>query len=115
MPSIVLRKFRFVRISIMKLTRQASDGWNGNFIDWFCRFLNHDTSNIPNLSSMNVNLGLESQTKCDDMFSDPGLYHVFSHSLVRYLVYIFFFSYVVFIDLLRIEEVVGIYCQFIPD
>ena len=39
---------------------------------------------------MNVNLGLASQTKCDDMFSDPELDHIFSHFLVTYLVYFLF-------------------------
>ena len=48
----------------------------------FSSFLNHDTSNTPNLSNPNVNLGLESQTKCDEMFSDPESDHTFSHFLV---------------------------------
>ena len=39
---------------------------------------------------MNVNLGLASQTKCDDMFSDPELDHIFSHFLVTYVVYFLF-------------------------
>ena len=53
----------------------------------FIAFLNHD---IPNISNPNVNLGLASQTKCDDMFSDPESDHIFSHFLVTYLVYILF-------------------------
>ena len=56
----------------------------------FIDFLNHDTSNIPNLSNPNVNLGLASKTKCDDMFSDPESDHIFLHFLGTYLVYIFF-------------------------
>ena len=46
-----------------------------NFID----LSNHDTSNIPNISNLNINSSLESQTKCNDMFSDPESDHIFSH------------------------------------
>ena len=56
----------------------------------FIDFSNDDTSNIPNLSNPNVNLSLASQTKCDDMFSDLELDHIFSHFLGTYLVYILF-------------------------
>ena len=56
----------------------------------FIGFSNHDTSNIPNLSDPNVNLGLVSQTKCDDMFSDSKSDHIFSQFLVMYLVYYLF-------------------------
>ena len=53
-------------------------------------FSNHDTSNIPNLSNTNVNLGLAYQTKCGDMFSDLDSGNTFSHFSVTYLVYILF-------------------------
>ena len=68
---------------------------------FFIYFSNHDTSNIPNLSNPNVNLSLASQTKCNNMFSDPKSDHIFPHFLGTYLVYIFFFSYVEIIHLLR--------------
>ena len=46
--------------------------------------------NISNIYNMNVNMILETQTKCDNMFSDPELYHIFSHFSVTYLVYVMF-------------------------
>ena len=54
------------------------------------QFSNHDTSNIPNLSNLNINSSLASQTKCDNMLSDPESDHIFSHFLGTYLVYILF-------------------------
>ena len=60
------------------------------FSTGFIYLSNHDTSNIPNISNPNVNLSLASQTKCDNMFSDPELDHIFSHFLGTYLVYILF-------------------------
>ena len=53
-------------------------------------FSNQDTSNIPNLSNPNVNSSLASQTKCDNIFSDPKSDHIFSHFSGIYLVYILF-------------------------
>ena len=61
-----------------------------NGIDRFINFLNHDTSNIPNLSNLNVNLGLASKKQCDNVFLDTESDHIFSHFLVMYLVYILF-------------------------
>ena len=55
----------------------------------FIYFSNQDTSNITNLSNLNVNSSLESQTKFDSMFSDPESDHIFSHFSGTYLVYIF--------------------------
>ena len=56
----------------------------------FIIFSSHDTSNISNLSNPNVNLSLASQTKCDNMFSDPESDDIFSNLLSTYLVYILF-------------------------
>ena len=56
----------------------------------FIYYSNQDTSNITNLSNMNVNLSLSSQTKCDNMFSDPESDQIFSHFSGTYLVYILF-------------------------
>ena len=61
-----------------------------NVIDWFYVFSNHNISNITNLSTPNVNSSLASQTKCDSIFSDPELDHIFSHFSGTYLVYISF-------------------------
>ena len=71
----------------MKLAR---DRWNKNVIDWFYLFSNHDNSNITNISNPNVNPSLASQTKCDNMFSDPKSDNIFSHLSGTYLVYILF-------------------------
>ena len=51
---------------------------------------NHDTSNISNIPNQNVNSSLASQTKCDNMFSDPESDHTFSHFSGTLLVYILF-------------------------
>ena len=47
--------------------------WIENFIDGFYRFLNQYISNISNIYNSNVNMSLASQTKCDNMISDPGV------------------------------------------
>ena len=73
------------------------DIWNKNAIEGFYHFSNHNTSNIPNLLNLTVNLSLVSQTKCDDMFSDPDL------TLLEYVP-------VVIIHLLQRGEGVVIYC-----
>ena len=52
-------------------TKMSSTG----FID----FSNNDTSNIPNFLNPNANLSLASETKCEDMFSDPESDHIISH------------------------------------
>ena len=57
-----------------------------NVIDVFYLFSNRDTSNNSNLSNPNVNLRLVYQNKCDKMFSNPKLDHIFSHFLGTYLV-----------------------------
>ena len=54
------------------------------------QFLNYDNSNIPNISNSKVNSSIASQTKCDDMFSDPESDHIFSHFSGTYMVYILF-------------------------
>ena len=97
MSSMVIRKFHHIWISILESTRLARDRWYQIVIDGtemsstvFIGFTNHDTSNIPNLLNPNVILSLASQTKWDDMFSDPESDHIFSHFLGTYLVYIFF-------------------------
>ena len=97
MSSMVLRKYDRIRIFIMQLTRPAQYQWYRLAIDGtkmsstgFIDFSNHDTSNIPNLSNPRVNSTLASQTKCDDMFSDPESDHIFSHFWGTYLVYILF-------------------------
>ena len=77
----------------------------------FINFLNQYISNISDIYNPNVNMSIASQTKCDSMFSDPKLDHIFSHYSVMYLVYIFSFSYVVIIHLLWIGKGVGIYCN----
>ena len=56
----------------------------------FITFSNHDTLNIPNIFNLNAILGLVSQTKCDDMFSDSDSDHIYSHFLVTYVVSILF-------------------------
>ena len=90
--------------------------WKKNVIYRFYPFSNHDTSNIPNLSNPTINLSLEYQTKCDNMFSDPQSDHIFSHiSRVRTWFIHFFFWYVVSIHLIRIGEGVGIYCPLITN
>ena len=61
----------------MQSIRQARDRWNKNIIDGFINFSNHDTSNTTNILDPNVNLGLASMTKCDNMFSDPESDHIF--------------------------------------
>ena len=70
--------------------KPACNRWNENFIVGFYLFVNHDTSNIPNLSNPTVNSSLASQTKCENMFSDLQSDHIFSHFLGTYLVYILF-------------------------
>ena len=97
MSSMVIRKFHHIWISILESTRLARDRWYQIVIDGtemsstvFIGFTNHDTSNIPNLLNPNVILSLASQTKWDDMFSDPESDHIFSHFLGTYLVYILF-------------------------
>ena len=47
------------------------DRWNKNVIDVFLDFLNQNISNISNIYNPNVNPSLESQKKCDNMFSYP--------------------------------------------
>ena len=59
-------------------------------------------------------MGLKSQTKCDNMFSDPESNSIVLQFLAKYLIYIFF-SYVVIIHLFWRQECVGIYCKLIPD
>ena len=68
----------------------ACDRWDKKVIDGFYPFSNHDTSNIPNILNPNANSSLASQTKCDNVFSDPESDHIFSHFLGTYLVYILF-------------------------
>ena len=94
---MVLHKSPHIHIFIMKLTRPAWDWWSRIKYDGtktsltgFIYFSNHDTSNIPNLSNRTLNPSLVSQTKCDEMFSDLELDHIFSNSLGTYLVYILF-------------------------
>ena len=94
---MVLRKYYHIRIFVMQLTRPDWDQQLLLAIDGtkmsstvFINFSNHDTSNIPNLLNPKVNLSLEYQTKCDNIFSDPESDHIFSHFLGTYLVYIFF-------------------------
>ena len=99
----------------LQSTRQALNLWNKNSLTGFIAFLNHNTSNIPNLSNLTVNLGLVSQPKCDDMFLDLKSDHIFSYFLVTYLVYIYIFSFVVIMHLLRRGGGIGIYCQLIPN
>ena len=72
----------------------------GGFID----YSNHDTSNIPNMLNLKVNSSLVSQTKCDNMFSDPSSDHILSHFLVRTWFIYFFFLYVLIIHLLQRGE-----------
>ena len=71
----------------MKLDR---DRRKENIINGFDLFSNNLTSNIPNISNPTVNSSLASQTKCDNIFSDPQSDHIFSHFLGTFLVYIFF-------------------------
>ena len=97
MSLMVLRKYHHIQISILESARPARDQWCRLAIDGtkisstgFIDFSNHDALNTLNLSNPNVNLRLASQTKCDDMFSDPELDHIFSKFSVTYLVYILF-------------------------
>ena len=81
----------------------------------FIAFSNHDTSNIPNLSNLNVSLEYylkQNLMTCFHIWSQIIYFHIF---LVMYLVYIFLFLYVVITHLLQRGGGVGIYCQFIPD
>ena len=94
---MIIRKYDRIRIFIMKLTRPDQDQWcrlaiYGTKISstGFINLSNHDTSNIPNISNMKVNLSLGSQAKCDNTFSDPESDHIYSHFLGTYLVYILF-------------------------
>ena len=96
--------YRSIDKSGLKSIKMARNQWNKNIIDKFFLFSYHNNSNVPNLSNPNVNLSLASQNKCDNMFSDPESDNIFSHFLGTYLVYIFFFSYVVIIHLLRKGE-----------
>ena len=81
----------------------------------FSRLLNQYISNISNLYNLNVNLSLESQTKCDNMFSDPESYNLFSYFQLRTWFIYFFLSYVVIIHLLKRREGVVIYCKVITN
>ena len=56
----------------------------------FINFLNQQISNISNIYNPNEKMGLVSQIKCDNMFLDPKLDHIFSHFSVTNLVYILF-------------------------
>ena len=92
------------------------DQWKKNVIYGFYLFSNHDTSNIPNLSHSTVISSLASQTKCDNMFSDPDLDHIFSHFYRVRTWFIFcFFLYMIVIHLLRRGQGVGIYCPLITN
>ena len=53
-------------------------------INRFYLFSNHNTSNIPNILNPTVNLSLASQTKCENIFSDLYLDHIF-HIFLGYL------------------------------
>ena len=54
----------------------AHDRWSKRIMDGCYLFSNHDTSNIPNILNPTVNSSLASQTKCDNMFSDPESDHI---------------------------------------
>ena len=122
MSLMVLHKFSHIYVSILESTRSAHDQWSRLAIDGtkmsstaFINFSNHNTSNIPNLSNPTVNSSLASQTKCDEMFSDPESDHIFSHFWVRTWFIFCFLLYVVTIHLLQRGEGVGIYCPLNPD
>ena len=95
--SMVLRKFTHIRISILSLTRPDHDRWDGLMIDEtkmpltvFIDFLIMISQKSQISTNQNINLSLESQMKCDDIFSDPDSDHIFSKFSVTYLVYILF-------------------------
>ena len=97
MSLTVLHKYSCIWIFIVQLTRAACNWWSWIAIDGtktlstgFIYFSYHDTSNIPNLSNLNLNSSLASQTKRDNIFSDPESDHIFSHLSGTYLVYILF-------------------------
>ena len=117
MSSTVLCNFTHIQISILYLKRHANDWRKKNVIDGFLKCPNKYISNISNLYNPNKNMSLAYQMKCDIIFSDPESDHIFSHSCfsVTYLVYIYLFSYVVIIHLLRIGKCVAIYCRLIID
>ena len=78
MSSMLLRTFSPIYISILELTssdrnRQLRLAINGTktLSTGFIYFSNLHTSDIPNLSNTSVYLSLVSQTKCDNLFSDP--------------------------------------------
>ena len=94
---MVLRKFTHIRISILSLTRPDRDRWDGLMIDEtkmpltvFIDFRIMISQKSQISTNQNVNLSLESQMKCDDIFSDPDFDHIFSKFSVTYLVYILF-------------------------
>ena len=85
---MVLCESYHIQIFIMQSTRPYRYWWFRLAIDGtkmsstgFIDFSNYDTSNILNLSNPTVNLSLASQTKCNDMFLDPELDHMFSYFL----------------------------------
>ena len=65
MASILLIKSHYIQISTMQSTRHDGTKMPST---GFIAFLNHDTSNIPNISNPNVNLELASQTKFDKTY-----------------------------------------------
>ena len=83
----------------------------------FWKFSNQYISKILNLYNPKVNLILSYQTKCDNMFSDPGvvsyIFTFFTFQLCTWFIFCFF-SCVVIIHLIQRREGVGIYCKLIP-
>ena len=70
-------------------------------------FSNQNISNISNIYNPNKNPSLASQTKCDIMFSDPGVgSYIFTScfSQLRTWFLFCFFPYVVIINLLQREK-----------
>ena len=56
---------------------QDRDRWNKNVIDGFIDFRIMISQIYQICKNQNVNLSLASQMKCDNMFSDPDLDHIF--------------------------------------
>ena len=115
MSSTVLHKFPHIRISIPLSTKHAHDQCNENAIGGFSLLSNQYISNIPNLYNPDVNLSLSSQMICDHMFSDPKSDNIFPYFWLRTWFIFCFFYYFVFYYLIWSQEIVRIYCRWVPD